>query len=80
MTWGVQWEIARFYTLGRLQYGDIPIPKLDELKGTNAQVAGQVARVLLLGEADSQGQIFYEKSFAREMSSKVTRFQHLSQL
>ena len=72
MTWGVQWEIARFATLGRLQYENISIPKLDDLIGTNEQASPRVAKVLLLGDEDNPGQAFYEKAFTREMASKVT--------
>lgn len=49
----MQWEIARFVSLGKLKVEDIPIPRLDELKGTNSSAASRVPTVLFIQEKTS---------------------------
>ncbi|KAI5119272.1 hypothetical protein M0805_008053 [Coniferiporia weirii] len=44
---GVQWEIARLISMGRIDYGDIVIEALDKLKGTNSAAAPNVVGVLI---------------------------------
>lgn len=50
--WGVQWEIARLYSCGKLNWEDIVIPSLDHLVGSNAVAATKVSLDVLLGKTD----------------------------
>ncbi|KDQ17067.1 hypothetical protein BOTBODRAFT_224345 [Botryobasidium botryosum FD-172 SS1] len=48
LAWGVQWEIARLIANGDIDSWDnIHIPTLDQLRGTNAEAAPKVIKLLL---------------------------------
>ncbi|KAJ3896058.1 RNA dependent RNA polymerase-domain-containing protein [Lentinula edodes] len=49
LPWGVEWEIARLVSIGKIKYDTVQMSALDELKkqGTNAKAAPLVEKILL---------------------------------
>ncbi|KAJ4498650.1 RNA dependent RNA polymerase-domain-containing protein [Lentinula lateritia] len=49
LPWGVEWEIARLVSIGKIRYDTVQISALDEFKkqGTNAKAAPLVEKILL---------------------------------
>ncbi|KAJ3799108.1 RNA dependent RNA polymerase-domain-containing protein [Lentinula aff. detonsa] len=55
LPWGVEWEIARLVSIGKIDYGNVEISALDKLKkeGTNAKAAPLVEKILLRKEQEA---------------------------
>ncbi|KAH8114962.1 RNA dependent RNA polymerase-domain-containing protein [Phellopilus nigrolimitatus] len=70
LSFGVQWEIARLVSAGRLKYGDIPVAVLDKLKGTNTNAAPQVVR-LLLPDAVAKESTQFAAAVKEELQAKA---------
>ena len=71
LPWGVQWEIARLVSSGKLKYGEIPVPELMKLRGPNAVAAPLVEKLLGQQKGDRRHREIYEKTFERELSTRV---------
>jgi hypothetical protein len=71
LSYGVQWEIARFVTQDRQNdFSTVRIDRLDSLKGSNVVAAPKVVRVMR-GDSEEIEEDKFSKFFENELSAKV---------